>query len=170
MTMTPFTSEEEIVRVYSRIGVELRRDDMADENFNLVLEDIIDAATATIASYTLKWYNSADLVNSEWVRRRATIIAAYYLSMRRANGTQFNAEYQRIMEELALFLKPNPPMIPADDGFPVPVRTSSIPTATAYIVDDRVRHRKLRVNPNYNTKPHSGQNLYPQFPASDFPS
>lgn len=162
-----FTSREEIERVYSTIGVALRLDDMETSDADTMMSEIVDAATATIASYLLMFYDMAAVSDVSWVRRRATIIGCYYLSMRRANGTQFNAEYQRIMEELQQFLKYPHPMIPGDDGYPAPVRTSNIPTASSYIVDDRNRRRKLRVNKDYTTKNYPGQYIYWQLPSSD---
>lgn len=162
-----FTSSAEISRVYSTIGVELRLDDLEASDQTTMMDEIVDAATATVASYTLTYYDSATISTVSWVRRRATIIGCYYLSMRRANGTQFNAEYQRIMEELQQFLKYPHPMIPGDDGYPAPVRTSNIPTASSYIVDDRNRRRKLRVNKDYTTKNYPGQYIYWQLPSSD---
>lgn len=167
--MPSFTSQEEIARVYSNIGVDLRLDDLSDADADDMMDEIVAAATATIAAYTLKWYDSDKLVNSDWVRRRATIIGCYYLSSRRANGTQFYQEYQRILQELELFLKPQPPIIPNNDGYPVPVRSSQIPTVSAYIVDDRLRRRKLRVNKDYSTKQYPGQYGYYQYPGSDYP-
>lgn len=162
-----FTSTAEIARVYSTIGVELRLDDLESADQTTMMTEIVEAATGTVASYTLTYYDSATISTVSWVRRRATIIGCYYLSMRRANGTQFNAEYQRIMEELQMFLKYPHPMIPGDDGYPVPVRTSNIPTASSYIVDDRNRRRKLRVNKDYTTKNYPGQYIYWQLPSSD---
>lgn len=162
-----FTSLEEMQRVYSTIGITLRGDDLEQENVDNMLVEIIEAATETVASYTLRFYNSAAIQTSPWVRRRATIIACFYLSMRRANGTQYGAEYQRIIEELEKFLTATPPIIPALDGFPSPVRTSNIPTVSSYIVDDRNRYRKLRVSKDYSTKPYPGQYGYVQPLGSD---
>jgi hypothetical protein len=167
--MTPsFTSRAEIERIYSTIAVTLRLDDLNTEGESDMVDEVVDAATETVASYTLRYYNSTAIYNSPWVRRRATIIACYYLSMRRANGTQFTREYERIIEELEKFLTDKPPMIPGADGFPAPVRTSMIPTVSAYIVDDRNRYRKLRVKKDYSTKPYPGQYGYVQPLANDY--
>lgn len=162
-----FTSREEIERLYSTVGVELRLDDLDSGTASDHIDEIIVAATQTIASYTLKYYANEAIYLTQWVRRRATIIAAYYLSMRRANGTQFNAEYQRIMEELQMFLKYPHPMIPGNDGYPAPVRSSNVPTVSAYIVDDRNRRRKLRTNKDYTTKSYPGQYQYWQMPSGE---
>lgn len=162
-----FTSRQEIENLYSTVGVELRLDDMDSLDADSHMDDIVVAATQTVASYTLRFYANEAIYNTQWVRRRATIIGAYYLSMRRANGTQFNAEYQRIMEELQMFLKYPHPMIPGNDGYPAPVRTSNIPTASAYIVDDRNRRRKLRTNKDYTTKSYPSQYQYWQMPSGE---
>lgn len=162
-----FTSVAEINKLYSSVGMELRLDDLDTSDASDFMDDIVESATQTVASFTLRFYASDAIYLTQWVRRRATIIGAYYLSMRRANGTQFNAEYQRIMEELQLFLKYPHPMIPANNGYPAPVRTSNVPTASAYIVDDRNRRRKLRVNKDYTTKSYPGQYGYWQMPSAE---
>jgi phage gp36-like protein len=149
------TSSSEIRRLYSTIGVNLRLDDMDDLNQLNMMNELVNGATDTIASYTLNFYNTSALVNSQWVRRRATIIAAYYLSMRRANGTQFGMEYQRIIEELKQFLTGKPPIIP--DAV---VRCMNVPTVSDYRVDDRQGTRKLRVAPDYSTQPYPGRYNY----------
>lgn len=167
-----FTSREEMERVYSTIGVTLRADDLSESgdksNHTKMLWEVVNAATETVNSYTLKYYNPSALVNSPWIRRRATIIACYYLSMRRANGTQFTREFQLIIAELEKFLGPKPPLIPGPDGNPVPVRTSMIPTVSSYIIDDRLRYEKLRVRQQYSTKPYPGQKGYAQPLARDY--
>lgn len=163
-----FTSIEEIQRIYSTIGVTLRTDDMDQESYDYMMAEIINAATETVNSYTLKYYNADAIQLSPWVRRRATIIGCYYLSMRRANGTQFAREFQLIIEELEKFLGPKPPIIPGPDGNPVPVRTSMIPTVSSYIIDDRLRYEKLRVRQQYSTKPYPGQKGYAQPLARDY--
>lgn len=155
-----FTSEAEIKRIYSSVGQQLRLDDLDEEDAASMIIELINSATETVNAYTIKYYNAEVIALSPWIRRRATIIACYYLSMRRANGTQFGMEYQRIMEELEKFLTDKPPMIPGPDGLPLPVRTSMIPTISKYIVDDRNRYRKLRVSRDYSTKNYPGQYTY----------
>ena len=155
-----FTSREEIERLYSTLAVNLRIDDLSDADQSNVFNDLVNAASSTVASFTLRYYNNADLVNSSWVRRRATIIGAYYLSMRRANGTQFGLEYQRVIEELEKFLSPNPPFIPDDAGGLVPLRSAAIPTVSRQIVDDRYRSDKLRRVPTQSTKTYPGAKEY----------
>ena len=162
-----FTSRDEIEKLYSTIGVDLRLDDLGTQDASDYMSEIAIAATQTVASYTLTYYANDVIYNTQWVRRRATIIGAYYLSMRRANGTQFNAEYQRVMEELQQFLKYPHPMIPGNDGYPAPVRSSNIPTVSAYIVDDRNRRRKLRTVKDYTTKSYPGQYQYWQMPSAE---
>ena len=172
VTLLPytFTSQEEIERIYSTLAVNLRVDDLSTNNKTNLFNELVNLATSAVASYTLRYYNNANLINAAWVRRRATIIAAYYLSMRRANGTQFGMEYQRVMEELEKFLTSIPPFIPDDVGGLVPVRTSMIPTVSRQIVDDRYRHDKLRRVRDQSTKPYPGANTYETpFGSSQFP-
>lgn len=161
--MTFLTSRAEIERVYSTLAVDFRLDDLATDNADTMMNEIVEAATDTVASYTLRYYNTANLVNAKLARRWATIIGCYYLSMRRANGSQFGLEYRAIMEELTKFLGPTPPFIPG-----ATVRASAIPTVSAYIVDDRMRYNKLRVAKQYTTKPYPGQHSYVQPLANDY--
>lgn len=168
LTGIVFTSREEVSRLYSTIGVDLRLDDMDISAGSNHMNEVVLAATETVSSFTMRYYNNSAIYTSPWIRRRATIIAAYYLSMRRANGTQFTQEYQRVMEDLEKFLTDKPPMIPGNDGFPAPVRTSNIPTVSAYKVDDRNRVRKLRVVKDYSTKPYPGQYGYVNPLSSDY--
>lgn len=151
MSTPDLTSAAEMDRLFSAVGVDLRTDDGTEAT---IVEEIIDWASETIASYTLSHYDTAVLATSAWVHRRATILACYYLSMRRGNPPQFVAEYKRILEELEL-VQNNKLLIPD-----ATVRAADIPTVSSYRVDDRYISTKQRVVRSQSTSPYPGQPFY----------
>lgn len=162
---TQLTSRDEIERVFSTIGVDLRvldagsagaEDDMIDE--------IIDWASETVAAYTLKHYDTIELVTSAWTRRRATILACYYLSQRKGNAPQFVAEAKRVMDDLTA-VNENKIMIP--DAV---VAVADIPAISSQRVDDRYRVNKLRKVVPQSTEPYAGEQTYdiPFLSGGDF--
>ena len=76
---TAFTTAELITARVGALGVDLRTDDDPAS-----LDDVIDAASARIDFYCAA-YSAASLASSRWVLEMATIIAVYYLCMRRLN-------------------------------------------------------------------------------------
>lgn len=162
---TALTSREEIERIFSSIGVDLRVDDAATptEEDN-IMDEIIDWASETIASYTLLHYDTSVLVESAWTRRRATILACYYLSQRRGNPGQFVAEAKRTMDDLQLV---------ADHKIIIPdaiVAAADVPAISSFRVDDRYNVNKQRVVKTQSTKPYAGQQLYdlPYFAGGEY--
>jgi len=101
-----FTSQDEIERLFSRMAIKLRTDDLAGDDIADWWEEHISDATLRVWMY-IHLFNGdihglpdATLVNSYWIRRRATWIACYYISQRRGNPSQFNERYLEIIEEL----------------------------------------------------------------------
>src|SRR4051812_27151220 len=127
-----YTSRTEIERLFSTTGVDLRLDDGLDADAQTdLINEIVNWASETVQSYTLSHYDPTSLVNSAWTRRRATILGAYYLSMRRGNPPQFVNEAKRIIEELE-GIQQHKLIIP--DAI---VRAADVPAISNYIVDDR---------------------------------
>lgn len=152
---TQLTSKAEIERVFSTIGVDLRVLDAGDTpSEDAMIDEIINWASETIESYTLKHYDSADLTGSKWTRRRATILACYYLSQRRGNPPQFVAEAKRVMDDLTA-VNENKIIIP--DAM---AAVADVPACSSYRVDDRFVVNKQRVVPSQSTKPYPGQQSY----------
>lgn len=145
------TSREEIERLYSQTGVNLREDDQSNDD---IINEIVAWASETVESYTLSHYNTTDLVSSPYTRRRATILGAYYLSMRRANAPQFVAEAKRVLEDLEAIQK-NQLLIP--DAV---VRAADVPCISSYRIDDRYIINKQRVVGSQSTNPYEGQQKY----------
>lgn len=149
------TSRGEIARLYSTIGVDLRLEDSPKTaGKSDIINEIVAWASDTVASYTLHRYDTEDLVSSPWVRRRATILGAYYLSMRRANAPQFVSEAKRVLEDLAL-VRTGEIIIPG-----VPVRSVDTASLSSYRIDDRYFQQKQRVWRSQSTNPYPGQRAY----------
>jgi len=109
------------------------------------VQDCIDEATDTINQYAMEWYEESRLVNSLWVRRRATVIACWLLSQRRGNPGQFEERVSQITLELEKVLK-------GDLRIPrLPMRADFTPGVSNYRVDDRYLVRKTRVEPQIST-------------------
>lgn len=143
-----YTSQAEMNRLFSVEGVDLRTDHGVRE---AIVQDAIDNATDTINSYLLQQYTAADMADSLWIRRRATLIACYFLSQERGNPEQFSARYERITNpddgELVRAAEQR-------NGFRVPRLTpsaQSIPTVTNYKVSDLYQTNKVRVKPENST-------------------
>ena len=145
------TSSAELERLFSQVGVELRT---LDGDQTTIVDEIVDWVTETIASFTLHHYDTENLEASPWARRRATILAAYYLSQRKGNPAQFVAEAKRVMEELEL-VRTNKILIPN-----VPVRAADVPTISSFRVDDRYLINKQRIVKSQSTKPSPSQQSY----------
>lgn len=155
MATPDLTTAAQIERIFTTLGVDLRTDDQeSPEDIDIVIAEVISWASTTIASYTLKHYDTEELVNNPWVQRRAAIICCYYLSQRRGNPPQFVAEYKRILEELEL-VNENKIMIP--DAI---VRAADVPCVHSHRVDDRYFINKLRVVKSQSTNPYPGQPGY----------
>lgn len=86
-----FSSDEEIDRQLSVNGVEWHTDDQSDDSD--VRLEVLERATGTAKAKLNKLYADADLANSPWVRYRVTIIACYYLSIRRGNVSIYESLY-----------------------------------------------------------------------------
>lgn len=147
------TSLGEIQRLFSVIGVDVRSDDYGSDADD-IMDEIVDWAHETVESYTLSHYDTSVLLSSPWSRRRATIIGAYYLSMRRGNPPQFVAEAKRVFEELEK-IQQNKLLIP--DSV---VRAADIPAVSSYRIDDRYVYGKQRVLKSQSSSPYPGQPYY----------
>lgn len=134
-----YTSQAEIESLYSSEGVSLRIDDLTGSALTNFWTEWIADATTIIRSYCEGTYSDEDLSISHWVRRRATWIAAYLMSQRRANPAQFQPRYEEIMEELER-VRTGELTIPG-----VPMRADLSPSVDNLVIDDRMFLRKQRV-------------------------
>lgn len=142
-----YTSQDEIERLFSVVGVSLRVTDLGGQNRNTYWTEVCSEATDIINQYCNVFYDADDLANSRWVRSRATWIALVLLCRRKGNSPPAGImnRYNEIMEELnkvllGIFQIPR-----------VPTTSNMLPSMSNLRVDDRFYTRKLRVNPNIST-------------------
>lgn len=131
-TITQFTTLAEIERLFSGDAISLRIDDAADANAEAdIIDEVIDDATEWVWQFLWLNYEKASAVIHPWVRRRATFVAAHFLSLRRGNGGQFIDRFENIKEELQLVYARSL-FIPD-----LNVLASPQPTVSNFIIDNR---------------------------------
>jgi hypothetical protein len=144
-----FTSDEEMDRQLSNAGTEWHVDDLSDDAD--VRLEIKERATGTAKAKLNKLYADSDLANSPWVRHRVTIIACYYLSIRRGNVSIYESAY---FEALADFDK----LIDGEYYLAeLPVTTSQPILVQNYRTDNRFPYTPVRVDQFNSSKIVSGQ-------------
>jgi hypothetical protein len=148
-----YTSEDEIKRLASVSGVNLRTSDLVGSNTTDYWTELVADATDIVNQYVLGLYEEIDLADNRWVRTRASWIGLTQLCRRRGNPVPDSVlqRYEEIIEEL----------LQVRDGFMqiprLPTRADIVPVMSNLRVDDRYLSRKLRVNPNISTGQISGQ-------------
>jgi hypothetical protein len=95
-----YTSRAEMQRLFSARGTTLRIEDLNSTDQDEYFVEVCEDASDIINQYVENIYDQSDLVNSRWVRIRATWIACYLFSQRRANPALLVGRYQEILEEL----------------------------------------------------------------------
>lgn len=133
-----YTSQGQIERLFSSIGVELRIDDLTGAELAAYWVEVTSEATDIINQYCEPYYEATDMVDNLWVRTRATWIGAYLLSQRRGNQVQFYNRYEEIIGEL-IAVSLGQLLIPR-----LPTRSDFTPAMSNQFVDDRHRFAKLR--------------------------
>ena len=101
--MAHFSSKAEIVLLIGSRGVNLRLDDQSSSAASV--DQALTYADQTIRFYTDRYYRVENLLTNEWVKSRATILAANMLSNRRGNKELFGNLEARIMQELEMIGK-----------------------------------------------------------------
>lgn len=141
-----YTTNAEIERLYSVLGVQDRADDDYDGSAeDDVMDDLCAWATDTVNLYVSERYDPQYLANNLWVRQAATVIAAWMLSQRRANPAQFTDWYDKIielLEKIAAGTLDIPRM---------PARADSLPAMSNYVIQDWSRVAKIRVEDTIST-------------------
>lgn len=144
-----FTSLEEIQRVFSVEGVGNHVEDFEDEQFALVINELITRATETVLQFLRGRYVVSSMADSYWVRMKATWIACYYLSVRQGNPSLYGDQYQEALLDLAL----------ARDGVINPgLNTPMRVISQTPMIDSRYFHAQ-RIDPSRSTKVYSNQRL-----------
>ena len=139
-----YTSDDEIARLASQEGVNLRISDLTATNLSSYWEELIADATDIINQYCLGKYEDEDLADNRWVRIRASWIGLVQLCRRKMNPVPdaILQRYEEIIAELKAVLA-GQLLIPR-----LATRSEMNPSMSNLRVDDSYRSRKLRVNPN----------------------
>lgn len=140
-----YTSEEEVTRLFSSLGIELRLDDLMGSDLATYWTEVTCDATDKVNEYCEIYYEPTDMVNNRWVRTRATWICAYLVSQRRGNPAQFFTRYEEIIGELLAVLEGRL-LIPR-----LPTRADFTPAMSNQVVDDRFALHKLRTYQTIST-------------------
>jgi hypothetical protein len=93
-----FSSETEVLRMLGKFGVDLITEDIGNTSY--IWEEVLSYVDETIYQYIDQFYDSSSLKSNKFLRRRATILAAHYLSQRRGNPALYLREATSIRDEL----------------------------------------------------------------------
>ena len=90
-----YTSQREMERIFTMLGVQLR----VNDDLNSV-EDCINEATAHFDFYLSPRYDPQKIHTNQWIRRNASWYACWLLSQRKGNPKQFQSRAEAIEKEL----------------------------------------------------------------------
>jgi hypothetical protein len=154
-----YTTQAEIERIYSNLASSLQIDDVDIDEVSDFWTELTEDATDIINQYAESYYDPTDMVNSRWVRTRASWVGCYLLSQRRGNPSLFADRFEIIIDELQRVYRGDL-IIPR-----LPTREDMTPAMSNVVIDDRFRVHKIRVHPTISTGGTSGkQDLSPRFP------
>lgn len=145
------TTHAEMERCFSSYGVTAFADHFKSGiRDDLVVDDCANQATAEVFNYATQRYSQTGLATHQTARSWATMLACYFLTIRRGNGPpdSFQLEFNRIMELMKL--------IPsgAYQLYGLAGRGDNRPTWSNLKVDRRHRHSTIRVTtPNSSDAP-----------------
>lgn len=148
-----YTTKEEISRLISQAGLNLRVSDLNGADLEAYWTELIEEATETVNQYCSWTYDRNDLAGSRWVRSRTTWIAVVLLCRRRGNPVpdSFLQRYDEILEELEL-VRLGLLLIPG-----LPLTSDLLPAMSNLRTDYRFYSRKIRVNPSISVGRTSGR-------------
>lgn len=157
--MAKYVTLDEVQLRFSEAGITLRLDDLPPEKLDDAFEQVAGDVEDVIDQYCQHFYLDDDLKNSPWVRRRASWLFCYFLSMRRGNAAIFQNRYNEIIDELER-VAAGRLLIPG-----LPYRADMTPALSNLVVDERFYISKIRVQPSISTGGTSGrQALSPVIP------
>jgi hypothetical protein len=136
-------------RQLSVTGVEWHVDDVSDDED--VRLEVRERATGTVKAKLNKLYADVDLEKSPWVRHRTTMIACYYLSIRRGSVSIYESQYFEALADLDKLL---------DGDYyleELPISNSSPLLVQNYRIDNRYPLTPVRVDQLNSSKIVSGQ-------------
>lgn len=97
---THYTSQAEVYRLLGEYAVELMFDDYSGEDKGYMWNDILTDVDETIKMYVMQHYDPETLYTVDWIRRKATILAANVISQRRGNAELYHSRKESVYEEL----------------------------------------------------------------------
>lgn len=154
-----YTSEAEINRVFSDSAVDLRVDDLTGSELTTFWTEIVIEATDMVNFYCELYYDPVDMQDNRWIRRQATYLGCYLLSIRRGNPEQYTQQYDRVLADLQLIAE-GKRQVPR-----LPTRGDLTPAMSNMRVDDRFTISKVRVQPSISTGgSSSNQHIDPIYP------
>jgi len=95
-----YSSQAEVYRMLGEVATDLLSDDVSRDDRSFIWQEILGSATSTIDLYLHQFHKPTALTNSNFVRRRATTLAAHLISSRRGNAPLFSDQVDRIYSEL----------------------------------------------------------------------
>lgn len=141
-----FTNVDNVKALYGSTGYTNILDDLAAGDIDEIMSQIIFDAEQTIIVRLNKFHTNAALANSNWVKSRATWIAAHLLSKRRGNEHYFADLYEDALRELDGIASGE--INPLVD---IPTRDTIIPSMSNVYVDEMFISAKIRVRQNIST-------------------
>jgi len=96
--MITYTTQEEIVDIFSTEGSDLHVDDILDPPEFWV--KLCERATSRVNQYLLGLFSAENLSSHVRVREITTYIACYILSIRRGNPALYRGEYEDALNDL----------------------------------------------------------------------
>lgn len=99
-TYSHYSSQAEVYRLLGEYAVELMFDDYSGDDKGYMWDDLLEDVDETIKMYVMQHYDPDTLYSVDWVRRRATVLAANIISQRRGNAELYHSRKERVYEEL----------------------------------------------------------------------
>jgi len=132
-----YSSEAEVKRILTTNGyTDYTTDDRTPAD---VIGDAVNQATDEVNIRCLKWYGESDLANNSFVRRLATWIACYLLTQDRGDEPRYQDAYNKAIETLDK-VSSGEFQLPR-----CPQRADLTPCMSNYVIDDRFKKSKVRV-------------------------
>lgn len=154
-----YTTQAKVEDLVSLLAANLRLDDLTDPVKKASMwTDILHWVTDLINQHCEGRYEYADLATSNWVERRARVLAAHELCLRRYNQSPYMTQYNLIMEELESILDGTKP-VPG-----LPLRSDMTPSMSNIRLDERFIVSRQRVQPTTSAGGTDGHQFLDDFP------
>lgn len=157
-----FTTSTLMRRYFGDEGVELFSDDLSGSEQTSEINDAILQAEDMLMSYLLQRYEPTALQNNNMISRFATILAVYFLTMRRGHqpSAGLSRSFIHIQEFLEDIANNNNRVVPGAN-----TRHEPAPCVNNYAVDNRLTRDRLRVVGSQSTGPYAGRKDLRSFPG-----